>query len=122
MGNNEKETIDMFKKAGFTCVYNWYTTVAYACSDYMHLYKVYLNSPSFIELKNQSKDEKQAKKIDEILLQGVKEAVNTRLKENKPLIHDIMCIVAIKNLWFWQKPLGYKRILLVSCAMAVKIV
>ena len=90
----------MFKKAGFNCVYSWYTTVAFACSDYKQLYQMYLDSPAYLSLRNKSKDAKQREKVDQILLEGAKEAVNTRLKENKPLIHDVLCIVAIKNLWF----------------------
>ena len=97
MGGNKEETVNLFKKVGFSTVYAWYITVAYPCNHFEQLARLYFESPFMISMRNKCKNKEQIQKIENMLVNGIKNVVNSILDQNTPLIHDIMCIVAIKN-------------------------
>ena len=96
MGDKDT-TIKLFKNIGFKTVYAWYTTIAYPCNDYKQLVKLYLNSPFMALMRSKCTNEKEIEEIEQLLINGIKNIVNSNLEKNVPLTHDMMCIVAIKH-------------------------
>eukprot|EP01084_Bolivina_argentea_P269511 458074_1 len=97
LGNNMKDTINIFKSVGYSIVYYFDINVAVPINNAKEWSDYYLKSPKFIGLLNQCNDEKQKKRIIEIMEHGLNRRFEEIvIKQNKAITHNNICIIAVK--------------------------